>query len=169
MDIPTTTRAYTLTLSGEGNWRQLLWTTHVAVNRAAWVWGDWLLTLRGGLPASLADNHPERRVILALSWLSVEAPASLAPQQHIVARADEADNVRQNRVLERFKDILNRLEVGDQQAWLNVCTPALTARIREEAVWVDRSECFAQLQQQYQGLNSQWARDTLLDLLGGRR
>lgn len=161
MDIPTTTRAYTLKLSGEGDWRQLLWTTHFTVNQAARVWGDWLLTLRGGLPASLANEHPERRVILALSWLSVEAPISLVPQQQVVARADEPDEV-----LKRFKAILNRLQVNDPQAWLDACAPALTARIRDDAVWVDRAACFAQLQKQYQGLSSQWAADTLFAFLG---
>lgn len=159
-----TTRAYTLNLSGEGDWRSALWQTHVAVNRGAQVWGDWLLTLRGGLPASLADGHPDRRVLLALSWLSVESPASLAPAAHIVARAADAD--REEKVLRRFHDILARLSVDNAQEWVDACEPALTARIRDDAVWVDRSAAFAALQGRFPGLTAQWAADTLFSFLG---
>src|SRR3972149_2445107 len=58
MAIETTTRAYTLRLAeaDDSKWREHLWTTHCTVNRGVWTWGDWLLTLRGGLPASLADK-----------------------------------------------------------------------------------------------------------------
>ncbi len=164
-----TTRAYTLRLSGGNNWRELLWQTHVAVNRGAWVWGDWLLTLRGGLPASLADGDAERRVVLALSWLSVESPASLAPQAHIVAYGSDARDERNRKVTERFRDILRRMGIKQQQEqeWLDACLPALMASIREDAVWVDRSACFAEAQQCYRGLSSEWARKTLFDFLGG--
>ena len=48
-----TTRAYTLKLQGD---RAALWRNHVAFNKGVRVWGDWLLSLRGGLPAELADN-----------------------------------------------------------------------------------------------------------------
>lgn len=59
----TTTRAYTIKLTApsetgdnDQSWRELLWKTHVTANRGVQVWGDWLLTLRGGLPAKLADD-----------------------------------------------------------------------------------------------------------------
>jgi hypothetical protein len=98
---PVTQRAYTLRLRrGPGEcpacqkgdcdcWSGALWATHEAVNRGAKVFGDWLLTLRGGLCHTLADidvpvkgkkparkpteqERRDRRVLLALSWLSVE-------------------------------------------------------------------------------------------------
>jgi len=49
----TTTRAYTLKLQGD---RLALWGNHVVFNRGVQRWGEWLLNLRGGLPASLADD-----------------------------------------------------------------------------------------------------------------
>jgi IS605 OrfB family transposase len=49
----TTTRAYTLKLKGD---RVALWRNHVIFNRGVRAWGEWLLSLRGGLPASLADH-----------------------------------------------------------------------------------------------------------------
>ncbi|MEZ6129345.1 MAG: hypothetical protein R3C59_11730 [Planctomycetaceae bacterium] len=54
----TTTRAYTIKLaeSTDDNWREHLWKTHVTANQGVQVWGDWLLTLRGGLPALLAQD-----------------------------------------------------------------------------------------------------------------
>lgn len=152
-----TTRAYTLKLSGDGNWRQSLWQTHVAVNRGAQVWGDWLQTLRGGLPASLADDHPDRRALLALSWLSVESPASLVPESFIV---------RRDEVVERFHQILRDLHVRDPQGWIDACDPALTARIRDDAVWVNRYAAFAALQSQHPGLTPEWAAETLFGFLG---
>lgn len=91
--LPTTQRAYTLRLRGikecDRSRRDALWATHEAVNKGAKVFGDWLLTLRGGLDHRLAeapveggkgkpdrDPTPEerknRRILLALSWLNVE-------------------------------------------------------------------------------------------------
>jgi len=163
----TTTRAYTLKLvGGEGQrWRELLWRTHMAVNRGAQVWGDWLLTLRGGLPPALADDRPERRVILALSWLSVESPGSLVPAKFRVASA--ADPERAAKVIARFEEILRRLRVPHPEEWVADCEPALTARIRDDAVWVDRSAAFAELANSYPGLSTTWATETLFDLMGG--
>lgn len=50
---PVTQRAYTLRLRGtdpnDESLRDALWQTHEAVNKGAKVFGDWLLTLRGGL------------------------------------------------------------------------------------------------------------------------
>jgi hypothetical protein len=60
--LPTTQRAYTLRLRGinptDTAWRDALWATHEAVNQGAKVFGDWLLTLRGGLCHTLADEPP---------------------------------------------------------------------------------------------------------------
>ena len=110
----TTQRAYTLRLHGadaEGHsWRDALWATHEAVNMGTRVFGDWLLTLRGGLCHALADakvsqgkNKPDRdptdeqrrdrRILLALSWLSVEsAPKETHPYKALVIASGEDDS-----------------------------------------------------------------------------
>src|ERR1022692_5031589 len=59
--MPTKTqRAYTLRLSGNATNRELvpdlLWRTHEAVNRGVRTFGDWLLTLRGGMTHELANE-----------------------------------------------------------------------------------------------------------------
>lgn len=172
MEMPLTTRAYTLrlTTSSDATWRNTLWRTHATVNRGVQVWGDWLLTLRGGLPASLADSHPERRVLLALSWLSVECPnAAIAPNL-IVARGSDTTNDRNEKVTARFRLILDRKGVpqDDQPAWVAICEPALKARIRTDASWTDRSDAFATLVGECSGdLTVHWATETLFGLLGG--
>lgn len=105
-DVEPTTRAYTLKLSGSANWRETLWKTHLVVNRGARVWGDWLLTLRGGLPATLANDHPDRRVMLALSWLSVEGPTTLITGAipNTCGKTPPAD--RSAAIMARFQSIL---------------------------------------------------------------
>lgn len=115
---PTTQRAYTLRLrpaistddSFEERQRKTaemqsaLWATHEAVNRGAKTFGDWLLTLRGGLNHNLAtamvkDKKSERdpsqqeiknrRILLALSWLSVEDEHGAQDHaEYIVARGE---------------------------------------------------------------------------------
>lgn len=211
-EIDPTTRAYTLKLSGAKDvvpslktWRELLWTTHYAVNVGVRVWGDWLLTLRGGLPASLGvdsgilpvtdkqidaeikrrklGNEANReivrrelerqresglRVVLALSWLSVETPATLVPKKHIVATGRESRDEREKKIAARFREILNRVGVKNAAEWIADCEPALTAHIRNDAVWVDRSAAFSEFAKQCQNEpTAEWASDTLLDLLGG--
>jgi len=117
MAVKTTQRAYTLRLTGvrkadgtiDETWRENLWRTHEAVNKGAKAFGDWLLTLRGGLDHKLADmpvvegkgedkkeRRPttdeirDRRILLALSWLSVES-AEGAPTKYVVASGENAD------------------------------------------------------------------------------
>jgi hypothetical protein len=57
---PVTQRAYTLRLRGadpsDPSWHKALWQTHEGVNKGAKAFGDWLLTLRGGLDHTLADT-----------------------------------------------------------------------------------------------------------------
>jgi IS605 OrfB family transposase len=198
----TTTRAYTLKLQGD---RSALWRNHVIFNRGVRAWGEWLLNLRGGLPAAFADDkdllavttgqvakevkertaavtpsaireeadfqassdkevrsevarrkkeitdaavrkellssrRSELRRILALSWLSPETPASLVPKSAIIAAAEDTD--REAKVLARFRQILKHKGVSDSAGWLEDCSATLRARIRPDAVWVDRSACF---------------------------
>lgn len=165
----TTTRAYSLRLAelDEPTWRKHVWNTHCTMNRGVWSWGDFLLTLRGGLPAALADIHPERRVILALSWLSVEAPASLAPA--CVPDSDKP-SLRAEAVLQRFREILREKGVGNTDEWENACKPALTARIRDDAVWIDRYARFKELAAKFNGeLTVEWATVTFLEVIGGEQ
>jgi hypothetical protein len=174
----TTTRAYTLKLKGD---RLTLWRNHVIFNRGVKFWGEWLLNLRGGLPASLADHkdlltaakgdvvqavrertaaitpaairqepkyeaatekqvreedaarkktiteaavardllaarRSELRRILALSWICPETPVQLVPQAAVVAAADDID--REQKVLDRFRQILKQKGVADVAGWL---------------------------------------------------
>ena len=110
-EVPVTQRAYTLRLTGaepgDSNWRDVLWKTHEAVNKGAKAFGDWLLTLRGGLchtlvdePVSLGRGKPDRpatpeeqkdrRIVLALSWLSVESEQG-TPSKYIIATGRETE------------------------------------------------------------------------------
>ncbi len=142
MDIPPTQRAYTLRLSGDdqGRWREALWQTHEAVNRGAKVFGDWLLTLRGGLSHTLADaptpeQRRDRRIVLALSWISVESERGAPAQKYRVATGE---------AIKALQEILReRGVVSDDIAnWVRDCEASLGAAIREDAVWVNRSKIF---------------------------
>ncbi|PIQ97273.1 MAG: hypothetical protein COV67_05065, partial [Nitrospinae bacterium CG11_big_fil_rev_8_21_14_0_20_56_8] len=116
---PVTRRAYTLRLRGvdpnDQSWRDALWHTHEAVNTGAKAFGDWLLTLRGGLCHTLADmdvpakgkkparkptdeERKARRILLALSWLSVESKLG-APAGFIIASGKEAAEDRNGKVV----------------------------------------------------------------------
>lgn len=182
-----TQRAYTLRLRGApGNcetcdktdcncWRDALWATHEAVNKGAKVFGDWLLTLRGGLSHELVDQkvtavkgakkeqreptdaeRRDRRILLALSWLSVEsAPRGGDCRERFVIGFDIGRATREQALREALADILKERgvpdsEIGDPNVepenppdtWLGQCGPSLAARIREDAVWVNRSAMF---------------------------
>lgn len=211
---PVTQRAYTLRLRGadlnDQSWRDALWQTHEAVNQGAKVFGDWLLTLRGGLDHRLAsepelteeyieqewkslkkkaknrkvelskadvkksveqkrrDRIRSKRILLALSWLSVESERG-SPQDHkcpkdeqlIVAYGDkckrEQDNQdsRNRKLITALCDILKKRGVPDSEigapeiepeaqpeTWIGQCAPSLEANIRDDAVWVNRSKAF---------------------------
>ncbi len=160
--LPTTQRAYTLRLCGHSaddqTWRDTLWKTHVAVNRGAKAFGDWLLTLRGGLCHTLADatvpvgkGKPDREptaaerrhrtIILALSWLSVESHETErdAPVAHFVPVGDGVPQT-----VEALRTILQNRSVDESEIadWLRDCGDSLKANIRESAVWVNRSRAF---------------------------
>jgi len=148
--VATTQRAYTLRLRGmdksDNSWRDALWATHEAVNSGAKVFGDWLLTLRGGLSHKLADKpdvqgeppseqeRKNRRILLALSWLSVEDRHG-APADFIVEQPVEA-----------LRTVLAARGLGEDElgSWIEDCSPSLSAHIREDAAWVNRSDAFDQ-------------------------
>ncbi|GAB4304292.1 MAG: hypothetical protein Fur0034_21120 [Desulfuromonadia bacterium] len=159
---PTTQRAYTLRLHAakDNSWRNALWRTHEAVNKGAKAFGDWLLTLRGGLDHTLADakvkggkgkpdrdptdeERKARRILLALSWLSVESKRG-APEKFIVASGEDDANTRNGKVIAALREILkNRgLEESDIESWVEDCKASLSAAIRDDAVWVNRSKAF---------------------------
>lgn len=163
----TTQRAYTLCLHGsdrsDNTWRDTLWTTHVAVNNGAKAFGDWLLTMRGGVFRTLADmklsqgkdkpdrdptedERRDRRILLALSWLSVEsAPMDGDPHaSFVVATGNHCQSSRDEKVMCALRTILSQrgMNQAEIDAWKKDCEPSLSAAIREDAVWVSRSAAF---------------------------
>lgn len=161
---PVTQRAYTLRLRGANpsdmSWRNALWQTHEAVNKGAKAFGDWLLTLRGGLDHTLADTKVKggkgkldldptdeerkaRRILLALSWLSVESKLG-APSGYIVASGTEVAEDRNKKVIATLGEILKSRNLADYEIgkWKNDCSASLSAAIRNDAVWVNRSKAF---------------------------
>jgi IS605 OrfB family transposase len=163
-DVPVTQRAYTLRLRGvdknDSSWRERLWKTHEAVNKGAQAFGDWLLTLRGGLDHTLVDmkvktknlerdpNDDEKRdrlILLALSWLSVESEKG-APSNYFVQNdLDTKSGKRSNwKTVDALKEILQSRGVnnGEVEQWVNDCSASLSAAIRDDAVWVNRSKAF---------------------------
>ncbi|MBF0160268.1 MAG: type V CRISPR-associated protein Cas12b [Magnetococcales bacterium] len=142
-----TQRAYTFRLRGvspeDTTWREALWRTHEAVNHGAKVFGDWLLTLRGGLDHTLAQTK-DQRILLALSWLSVESQRG-APQPFIVTTGQDKDKEqRADKVVVAFREILihRNLTSGEISEWVQDCQASLSAAIRDDAVWVNRSQAF---------------------------
>ena len=173
-EIPQTQRAYTLRLRGltpdDHSWCDAVWATHEAVNNGAGVFGDWLLTLRGGLDHTLADEprvdlqsaegrklvettlkdlrkaaksghadptEPDavaeierqrnarirdRRILLALSWLSVESSPrhNDTREKSVVATGTIPQSERNERVTAALRDILGKrgLTDTDIQSWL---------------------------------------------------
>jgi len=106
-NTPVTQRAYTLKIKGLNengqDWQEALWQSHWLINRGARVFGNFLLTLCGGLSHELVENaehilklkeklakagagkkreeaqmnlqnaQRDSRIMLTLGWLSVEA------------------------------------------------------------------------------------------------
>ncbi|MTV50973.1 type V CRISPR-associated protein Cas12b [Heliobacillus mobilis] len=177
-------RAYTMRLYGvdkqNDSWRDCLWFTHEAINRGAKAFGDWLLTFRGGLDHNLAkpedlqeesqelENGNEeirrRRRILAISWLSVESKNG-APVEYIVSHDPDLPNNSKLKwkTVEALRDILVRRDVDNKEIenWIADCKDLVTAPIREDAIWVNRSDAFDELAKTIPSLS----RDEVWDLL----
>lgn len=172
--MQTTQRAYTLRLTGtdrqDQSWKEALWRTHEAVNKGAKVFGDWLLTLRGGLDHRLASepNVTDKRILLALSWLSVESEKG-APADYIVAHdIDKQSGKRSNwKTVEALKEILKErgLEAEEIQQWEAACKDSLEARIRDDAVWVNRSKAFDEAVKSIESTGKSLTRDEVWDML----
>lgn len=188
-EAPLTQRAYTLRLRGidpqDHSWRDALWATHEAVNKGARAFGEWLLTLRGGLGHELAEPPPlpkgktrsddettalrkNRRVLVALSWLSVE-DARGAPDGAIrIASGGDADSVRRDKVLTTLRSVLAGRGVGQRaiESWISDCADSISARIRDDAVWVNRSAAFDTKTKELKGLAHKYATETILSFFG---
>ena len=194
-----TQRAYTLRLRGvdpkDTRWRDALWATHQAINSGAKAFGEWLLTLRGGLEHTLADapvpskkatrspnsqERRDRRVLLALSWLSVEDERG-APRESglIVAFGDDCKTARDSqdgrdrKVIEALRAILkgrgaSPAEIDGPNGWVADCGGSLKARIRDDAVWVNRSAAFDNLAKTWNGLNRTNGGMVLEEFFGSR-
>jgi len=182
---PLTQRAYTLRLKGaqkdDTSWRCALWQTHEAVNKGARVFGDWLLTLRGGLDHTLADaslksgqekpdstltdeERKARRILLALSWLSVESKTG-APENFIVASGQDSEKNRADCVISALKEILEsrKVDKNELDAWINDCSASLSSAIRDDAVWVNRSKAFDEA---VKSIGPSLTREEVWDILG---
>jgi len=185
----TTQRAYTLRLRGvdkeDNSWREALWATHEAINKGAKAFGDWLLTLRGGLDHGLAEPPPprkgkkrndeeaaalrkNRRILLALSWLSVEDARGAPSGTCRIAAGAESESVRRDKVLAALRGILADRRVGkrDIEGWIVDCEDSLGARIRDDAVWVNRSAVFDARAAEFKGLTRGYATETVLSFFG---
>ncbi len=149
--FPTFSRAYTLHLDGvdknDSTWSEGLWATHEAINKGAKVFCDWFLTLRGGLPASLASTDPNasrevlrvRRILLALSWLTVENGEG----SHGLAYQLPNEHDR----FQALTEILESYQVPQDEIeeWISDCEPSLSAKTRDDACWVNRHRLFREL------------------------
>ena len=128
--IDKTQRAYTLRLRGENPddtlWCKRLWQTHEALNKGVKTFADWILTLRGGinhkLVYTLSEKQPteeekrNRRIILALSWLSVESEKG-APTKYIVPNHFDAKLKKRSKwkTLDALEKILKKRGVSNQE------------------------------------------------------
>lgn len=180
-ECPTTQRAYTLRLrghtKGDPSWREPIWQTHLAVNAGARAFGDWLLTLRGGLDPSLAEPSASekdrdtvrktRRILLAVSWMSVEDSRG-APAKFRITHKGLSDAERRHALVSRLRSTLARRGVPAKEieSWVKDCEPSLSARIRDDAVWVDRAAMFEACAAQYAGLTCDYATDTVMAFFG---
>lgn len=135
------------------------------VNRGAKAFGDWLLTLRGGLCHTLADakvpvgkgtadreptdaERRHRRIVLAMSWLSVESEELSYQQPNEFGRHDVPTLDGKPQTVYVLREILSdrgviETEIAD---WVRDCEASLQASVRECARWVIRSMAFDEAQ-----------------------
>lgn len=192
-----TQRAYTLRLRGvdskDNAWRDALWATHEAINKGTKAFGEWLLTLRGGLEHTLADaqvqnkkearppnaqERRDRRVLLALSWLSVEDERGISKEPGLIVAygddckaAKDSQDGRDRKVVEALRGILKARgvkasEIDGPGGWVADCEASLKARIRDDAVWVNRSAAFDALAHKWNGLTRTSGQQILTEFFG---
>jgi hypothetical protein len=136
--------------------------THCAVNRGARAASNLLLSLRGGISPKLAsaalegDKQPSReeiafrRTLIALSYLTVEDTLN-APHDLRIGGLVDFQNGEElaGRLNDELQTILRARGESDEaiQEWLDDCSPALSAAVRDDAVWVNRAKGFDKLQE----------------------
>lgn len=134
------TRTYTAALSPDDP--AALWCHHQATNIAVGAAVDDLATLIASVVPGATPDDPERRrrwhLLTALSWLSVESAHS-APEAHVIDDPSRSGA----ELTARLVKILTALGENDVDAWVDDCRTALSAPIREDAVWVDRRAMWA--------------------------
>lgn len=149
----TTQRAYTMRLApakdSPCDWKDKLWATHKAVNEGARFFGDWVLTLRGGL-APEGDLEPEERRLLALCWFCVESEENENKNfcvSYIDKGGAEGRHVCEPEMKKAFRECLKEKGISNRERdiWWNDCKGALTARIRDDSAWVQRWKMYEQL------------------------
>ena len=128
--------------------------------------------MRGGLCHTLAGpadtGQRNRRVLLALSWLSVEDARGAPMKEGLrVARGDEEAHRRGEAVKTALRDILSKrgVEQGEIADWLRDCSSSLEARIRDDCVWVNRSACFDRFINALQTSGGSLTRDEAWDFI----
>ena len=99
-----------------------------------------------------------------ISWLSVEDSHG-APQYNdmIVARGTDANDCRSDQLKAALKSILIRrgLNEAETEGWFTDCQPSISAAIRDDAVWVNRSLAFDSVVAKCPGLTRDEVWDSL--------
>jgi IS605 OrfB family transposase len=113
------------------------------------------------------EERPDRRILLALSWLSVEsAPkdGDLHKTFLIASGQDDSQASRDAKVVCALRKILGKRGVQgtDLDGWVKDCEPSLSAAIRDDAVWVNRSDAFDAARQR---VGDSLTREDIWDLL----
>lgn len=131
---PLVTRTYTLRLRGNPEAMRALWENHRAMTLGAGVFCDWLLTMGGGVMPVASDARS--RLLVARTWLTVESSA-----QSPTGALESKD------LPGALEAILNKrsLTPDEISSWVADCAPMLAGAIRDDAMWVDRSEAFDRL------------------------
>jgi len=115
---------------------------------------------RRGERAPTPQDRLDRRLMLALSWLTVES-AQHVPGRYVLARAG-------NRwaTMEALADILRGRGLAEAEVsdWVDGCRVTLTAAINDDAVWVNRSAAFDEATT---NIGPSLTREEVWDLLGG--
>ncbi|MDR1924358.1 MAG: type V CRISPR-associated protein Cas12b, partial [Planctomycetaceae bacterium] len=150
-----TQRTYSLRLNGadpnDDEWRKNLWQTHRTVNLGAKIFGDFLLTFCGGISHELAEPDKdqklsgtlkERRIILALSWISVEDKSG-APDEKYHIKPESAEDALRNILKKRG------LEQAEIDNWCNDCRNTINAKIPNNTIRINRADIFDDLEKDW--------------------
>ena len=144
----TTVRAYTMSLEDPSD-DLTLWITHRKVNLGTQVFGDFLLTLRGGLGIPPEKPTPETRRLLVLCWFSVESRLPETAKYIVRSHHTKEGKFAVKSAMEKsLRDCLKekRVKTEEVELWVRDCMDTLTARIRDDSEWIQRWMMFRDLQ-----------------------